>query len=155
MVKTVERIVDLDHTVLARLRTRLSVVFLLKRGRLRCVVDVCVEDGQRDDRLARCQGSLNPEVSRLDVFWHGRTKECPHTRHWTSRRRAVSTAEALLGLLVAVGELFGMASAHLMAADDGSGKLVRFYGGLGFLVLSNSAGEDVEMEGKPSKPKQQ
>lgn len=110
----------------------------------RCAIEVWAEDGE-GARLVECRGSLCPDNSHMHVHWLGRRREAlsqacgpgwnyvsgeePLAHASSSERRTL--AQALLGILASVGELFGMIIVDMEAEDNGSGKLIRFYEDMG------------------------
>lgn len=112
----------------------------------RCSIEVWAQGGPSDSeqhKLATGSGSVCPknDSCSVHVSWLGRLKECPfHTTQGDRWRFVVegttipnlSLAQALLGVLAAVGSLFGVCVVELGAEDNGSGKLVQFYLDLGF-----------------------
>lgn len=63
-----------------------------------------------------------------------------------TKKKKQSVALAVLGILGAIAELFGMIVVELEAEDNGSGKLIELYLGLGFNIVENSTKNSPMME---------
>lgn len=173
---------DVEHCAIARLSVRLVLTLAGARGCTStptCSVDVKAEDAEQGEELAYCHSGLyfhSPASSHVE--WLGRSgHRAVHERVRGQRCVAVqgcgedsgkdvggslddfaprTVAETLLGISVAIFQLFGAGVVHLQALDDGSERLVNFYLGLGFVEKSRSCkkrtgqpkdGQTVSMEG--------
>lgn len=146
---------ELEHAAASRVCVQLvaSLVNVKQVGPdqalTRCAIQVWVEGARWDVKLATASGSVCPKNSKgaAHLSWLGRPQERPqgHCEHgWRfvepleegeedpPRGHKLSMAQAVLGIFAAVAQLFGARTVELGAEDKGSGKLVRFYGDVGF-----------------------
>jgi len=160
---------DVAHVAVARVRAELVLTLGGARG---CTcspvvcVDVWVEDGGENGQLAFCRGQIAclDDLCVAKVLWLGRN--CGRNVHDSVKgqrnvsatgmspvvdengkrqRPKLTVAEAMLGLQVALLQLFGAASVSLQAMDNGSERLIRFYEKLGFVRQEVAPGSIVCM----------
>jgi len=139
------------HSQAARLRARFHSTppSSCKISSARLSIEVWADDLY--DELAYCRGVLHPTQGRVRILWLGRSGEQPVTKRLRGKRTVTgpgagmrpeaerpkpperrTLAEAIFGLVVAIAEVLGARNVELQPLDDGSGKLVRYYHGLGF-----------------------
>lgn len=155
----------ISHVIVTHVRVQIlassirSVATVQQASCPRCAIEVWAEDGT-GARLVECRGSLCPDNSHMHVHWLGRRKEdlsqaCgPGWKYVcgeeplaeASPRQKRTLAQALLGLLASVAELFGMIIVDMEAEDNGSGKLMLFYENMGLERRPKKA-QDLWMEG--------
>jgi len=116
-------------------RSRLHVNWLGRKG-------ACPEKPDPQVRVG-CAPVGKPEARPGTPSWAVLRGECGSDR---ASGPPYTVAQAVLATLAAIGGLFGMIIIELDAEDNGSGKLVQYYTQLGFSVVVQVKGFDVEME---------
>jgi len=117
-----------------------------------CNLESWVETGSGEE-IAYCHGVYCPESKALALRWIGRSEgksvheqvrgqRCVNVGEAAGASPNRTIAEALIGLLSSLGEQLGARQLRLQALDTGSGKLVKFYAGLGFTALPLAADDD-------------
>eukprot|EP00927_Polykrikos_kofoidii_P059635 TRINITY_DN5477_c0_g1_i1.p1 TRINITY_DN5477_c0_g1~~TRINITY_DN5477_c0_g1_i1.p1 ORF type:complete len:914 (-),score=117.26 TRINITY_DN5477_c0_g1_i1:151-2892(-) len=157
---------------------RLSAITGTEKNKVpRCRVEVWVEDAMGDE-LAFCEALMVLGNPRARVLWFGRRGNQPACtsvrglrcvtgvglRRWAAvggdasfcgasggigvYRKPRTIPQAIFGLLAAVIELFRVHTLDLIADDNGSGQLVKYYMELGLQDVHSGKNDVIRMQGE-------
>jgi len=147
--------VQVSHAIVAFLHVRLVVslgVLKASSSTPKCSIEVWAEDHSADGELAYCRSLVSCRKGRCArVLWLGRSSSRPVHERVRGLRcvragglgaelrgkggadyKQRTVAEAVLGVAMAIVELFGVETVELEAMDNGSGRLVQLYLDIGF-----------------------
>lgn len=151
------------HGIVSTIRMNLIAKLAGSKRIPKCQIEVFAEG--EGTQLAYCKGSILLGNSCARVAWLGRSgnrpvhdsirskpstefvgayeevASVPSTATTVPCRNAPTVAQSVLGLLAIMSERLGAVAVDMLVDDDGSGRLVRYYGNIGLEASAHVEGE--------------